>query len=82
MRSALPLAAAPGLLPDQGPGRVLALLVIGVSLMVGAFGLDVIAHGRGLLSLEPAAHGAGVLGMVITWGAVVIDGLRHAARPA
>jgi len=45
--------------------------------MGGAFGLDVLAHGAGIESLEPVAHGAGMLGMVVTWGAVVFDGLRN-----
>jgi hypothetical protein len=55
-----------------------ALLVVGLALMAGAFGLDVIAHGAALESVEPTAHAAGMLGMVITWSAVVVDGLRHA----
>jgi hypothetical protein len=64
----------------SGLGRpsagVSAPLIAGVVLMGGAFGLDVLAHGAGIESLEPVAHGAGMLGMVVTWGTVVIDGLR------
>lgn len=67
---------------NEGRRSSPAPLVVGVALMVGAFGLDVAAHGAGLPSLEPVAHEAGVLGMVLTWSAVVIDGLLPSARPS
>lgn len=76
--AALPARAGPG--PEGAGHRVPALLVVGVSVMAGAFGLDVLAHGAGIESLEPVAHEAGMLGMLITWGAVVVDGLRKAAH--
>lgn len=52
----------------------------GIALMAGAFGLDVVAHGAAFVALEPVAHVAGVLGMALTWSAVVLDGLRNNRR--
>ena len=85
------LTAAPG--PDPtaagAPARrdgttspLPAAIVAGLTLLGGAFALDVAAHSTGLTSVEPVAHVAGVLGMVLTWIAVVIDGLRSPARRA
>jgi hypothetical protein len=62
--------------------QVPALVVVGLTLMAGAFGLDVVVHAAALEPVEPVAHGAGMLGMAITWIAVVADGLRRTARRA
>ncbi|TAL07614.1 MAG: hypothetical protein EPO00_08940 [Chloroflexota bacterium] len=45
---------------------------LGVGLLAGAFGLDVIAHVAGLSDLEAPAHAAGIGGMTVTWAAVII----------
>lgn len=66
--------------PD--PRRVPAGVVAGLTLMALAFGLDLVAHGASLESVEQVAHLTGVLGMVLTWSAVVLDGLRNTARRA
>ena len=57
-----------------------ASIVAGLSVMAGAFALDLLAHGAGLLEVEPVAHVAGVVGMVLTWLAVVVDGIDRPAR--
>ena len=73
--------------PVAGPHRsastarpLSSLLMSGLALMAGAFVLDVVVHAAPLVSVEPVAHVAGILGMVLTWSAVVIDGLRPARR--
>lgn len=68
----------------QGHALIKAHFVIGpgIALMAGAFGLDVAAHGAALVALESVAHVAGVLGMALTWSAVVLDGLRNNRRRA
>ncbi|MCI0583685.1 MAG: hypothetical protein L0227_12500 [Chloroflexi bacterium] len=55
-------------------------VLIGLGLMAIAFLLDVVVHVAALEALEPTAHLAGVLGMVLTWSAVVVDGARRSAR--
>jgi hypothetical protein len=52
----------------------------GLALMAIAFLMDVAVHVATLEQLEPTAHLTGVLGMVLTWSAVVVDGARHIAR--
>ena len=52
----------------------------GLALMATAFVMDVAVHVAALEALEPTAHVAGVLGMVITWSAVVVDGAHRSAR--
>lgn len=52
----------------------------GLALMAFAFVIDVAVHVAALETLEPTAHLAGVLGMVLTWSAVVIDGTSRSAR--
>ena len=52
----------------------------GLALMAAAFVMDVAVHVAALEPLEPSAHLAGVLGMVLTWSAVVVDGARRSAR--
>ncbi len=68
VRRRLPTAALPtGVLP-------------GLALMAIAFLMDVAVHVADLETLESTAHLAGVLGMVLTWSAVVVDGARRSAR--
>lgn len=82
MTSTSPLVAPAPRSADEGHKPLPALLVVGPVVMAAAFGLDVAAHSTGLTSLEPMAHEAGVLGMLLTWGAVMFDGLRNNARSA
>jgi hypothetical protein len=60
--------------------EVPAPVVAGLALMAGAFGLDLVAHGASLESVEPVAHVAGIAGMAVTWLAVVIEGVRRNPR--
>lgn len=62
--------------------RLPVAIVAGLTLMAGAFVLDLAAHAAAVDSIEPVAHVAGLLGMVLTWGAVVVDGLTQTARRA
>ncbi len=79
-----PLGAAAPTPRSPAPSRATTpvALVAGLALMAGAFVLDVAAHAAALTSVEPTAHVAGILGMLIAWGAVVVDGLRPTARRA
>ena len=61
--------------------RTPTAVVAGLTLMAGAFGLDLIAHGASLEAVEPVAHLAGMTGMAVTWLAVVVDGSRRTRRP-
>ena len=65
-----------------GAVRLPVAIVAGLALMAGAFVLDLAAHAGAVHSIEPGAHLAGVLGMVLTWAAVVVDGLTQTARRA
>jgi hypothetical protein len=68
--------------PHPGSARrVPATVIAGLSLMAGAFGLDLVAHGASLVAVEPVAHLAGMAGMAMTWLAVVVDGIRRPLRP-
>ena len=58
-----------------------APVVPGLVLMAIALGVDVAAHAGVLTSLEAPAHLLGVFGMVLTWIAVVADGIRRSSRP-
>lgn len=63
------------------PASPLPIAVLpGLALMASAFVMDVAVHVAALEAVEPTAHVAGVLGMVITWSAVVVDGTRRSAR--
>ncbi len=77
---------APAALSSRSPaaarGGSPAAIVAGLALMGGAFVLDVAVHAASLTPVEPVAHAAGMLGMVFTWSAVVLDGLRGSARRA
>jgi uncharacterized membrane protein len=73
------IGAEPALHADAATGFPVAV-VPGLVLMAVAFLADVAAHAGALESLEPVAHLAGVLGMVLVWIAVVIGGVRGTAR--
>jgi len=63
------------------PAALLPIAVLpGLALMAIAFLMDVAVHVAALETLEPMAHLAGVLGMVLTWSAVVVVGARRSAR--
>ena len=63
------------------PAAALPIAVLpGLALMAIAFLMDVAVHVAALETLEPTAHVAGVLGMVLTWSAVVVDGARRSVR--
>ena len=65
----------------RGVGWDPPLAVIpGLVLMAVALGVDAAAHAGLFLSLEAPAHLLGVLGMVLTWIAVVGGGIRQ-SRP-
>jgi hypothetical protein len=81
MTQLIPRLPLGGLAVTHGE-QVPAAIVAGLTLMAGAFGLDIAAHWAALESVEPTAHAAGMLGMVITWSAVVVDGFRHTVRRA
>jgi hypothetical protein len=56
-------------------------VVPGVVLMAIGLAIDVAVHTGVLSASETSAHLTGVLGMVLTWVAVVADGIHPLARP-
>ena len=63
-------------------GRRLPLAIVpGLMLMAAALVADVGAHAGVHALLEAPAHLLGVLGMVLTWIAVVADGIHRTSRP-
>ena len=67
--------------PGDLASRLPLAVVPGLVLMAVALGADVAAHAGVLASLEAPAHLLGVFGMVLTWIAVVVGGIRRSSGP-
>ena len=67
--------------PRPSPVPLSIAVLPGLVLMAVGLVVDVAAHAGVLTAFEASAHRTGVLGMALTWLAVVIDGLHHSRRP-
>jgi hypothetical protein len=74
-----PIESAPTRRPRPIPLSITALP--GLVLMATGLAVDIAVHTGLLAASETSAHLTGVLGMALTWVAVVADGIHRHARP-